>query len=566
MTLPFHHYQPETTSLHGGQTPDPSTGSRAIPIHQTTSYVFRDTEHAQNLFALAEPGNIYTRITNPTLDVFEQRVALLEDGVAAVCTSSGMAAITLAILNIAGAGDNIVASSNIYGGTYNLFAVTLPKYGIDVTFIDGNDANQFQAAIKPNTKAIFAEVIGNPSLEVLDIEAVADVAHACHVPFIVDSTFATPYVCKPISWGADIVVHSATKWIGGHGNSIGGVVVDGGRFNWNHEKFPGFTEPDLSYHGLRYGIDVGPAAFAVKLRVQLLRDIGACLSPQNAFYLLQGLETLPVRMERHLKNAEEIATYLEAHQGVEWVSYPGLENHPSHELASKYLRGGYGSMVVFGIKGGREEGRTVIDHIQLWSHVANVGDAKSLIIHPASTTHQQLNEQELVKSGVTEDLIRLSVGLESPKDLIADLEKAIKEATGFTSNAVPTELSSQLLASSLHRDEQTIRKKKIAIFGGDRKSKHVEIVKLERLGFEVVVEKEALTNDVDIVYALNSTAVLKAIATFPIAFYCIVRDTIDPYTIEQLTNTNTAYIEVDSLYEEIIKHHCNKQTVSIGIN
>ncbi|MYL33580.1 aminotransferase class V-fold PLP-dependent enzyme [Pontibacillus yanchengensis] len=561
MTLPYHQYQLETLSLHGGQSPDPTTGSRAVPIYQTTSYVFNDTEHAQNLFALAEPGNIYTRIGNPTIDAFEQRVALLEDGVAAVATSSGMAAITLAILNIASAGDEIVTSTNLYGGTYNLFAVTLPKYGIHVTFVDGTDPESFRSAITPKTKAIFAEVIGNPSLDVLDIESVADVAHAHHIPLLVDSTFATPHVCKPISWGADIVIHSATKWIGGHGNSIGGVVVDSGRFNWNHEKFPGFTEPDESYHGIRYGIDVGPAGFAVKLRVQLLRDIGACLSPQNAFYLLQGLETLHLRVERHLENAQIISRYLEAHPGVDWVSYPGLENHPSHQLAQQYLHNGYGSIIVFGIKGGREEGRKVIDNIRLWSHVANVGDAKSLIIHPASTTHQQLNQEDLVKTGVTEDLIRLSIGLESTDDLISDLEYAIEQATGlksdYSNHQPPIEA---VLSSSLYRDEQIVRPKTIAVFGADRTSKPEEFAKLERLGFSLYFEYESLPEKTDIVYALSNLGIEKASSTIDDSYFFITQNIINPTSKQRLNDLSISYKETDSLYREAQRVRAPKNT------
>ncbi|WP_064093054.1 O-acetylhomoserine aminocarboxypropyltransferase/cysteine synthase family protein [Rossellomorea aquimaris] len=421
-------FEIDTLLLHGGQEPDPATGSRAVPIYQTTSYVFDSTDHAAKLFALEEPGNIYTRIMNPTVDVLEKRLALLEGGIGALGVSSGMAAISLSILNIAGAGDEIVAATNLYGGTYNLFAVTLPKYGIKVHFVDPSDPENFRKAITPKTKAVFAETIGNPSLHVLDIEAVAKVAHDNHIPLIIDNTFATPYLCKPIEWGADIVIHSATKWIGGHGTAIGGIVVDGGKFDWNHEKFPGFTEEDRSYNGLRYAIDVGSAAFITKLRVQLLRDLGACLSPQNAFLLLQGLETLHLRIDRHTENALKIAEHLEQHSGVAWVSYPGLDQHPSHTLTQKYLKKGAGSIVVFGIKGGRDSGRKVVDNISLWSHVANVGDAKSLIIHPASTTHQQLNEQELKATGVTEELVRLSVGLESAKDLIHDLDQAIEAA------------------------------------------------------------------------------------------------------------------------------------------
>ncbi|MFS0576870.1 aminotransferase class V-fold PLP-dependent enzyme [Sporosarcina sp. 179-K 3D1 HS] len=421
--------QPETLLLHGGQKPDPVTGSRAVPIHRTTSFVFRDTEHAQNLFALQEAGNIYTRITNPTVSVFEERIALLEGGTAAVALSSGMAAIAFSILNIAGAGDEIVAAGNLYGGTYNLFAVTLPRYGIHVKFVDATDPENFRAAITEKTKALFAETIGNPSLHVLDIEAVANVAHENDIPLLIDNTFASPYGCNPIEFGADVVIHSATKWIGGHGTTIGGVAVDAGKFDWTRGKFPGFTEPDETYHGLRYGIDTAGAAFATKLRVQLLRDFGPCLDPDSAFNFLQGLETLHLRVTRHNENALKVAKFLQEHPAVEWVTYTGLEDHPSYEAAKKYLKHGEGSIIVFGIKGGREAGRKVIDNVNIWSHVANVGDAKSLIIHPASTTHQQLSAEDLETSGVTEELIRLSVGLESADDIIADLKQAIENAT-----------------------------------------------------------------------------------------------------------------------------------------
>ncbi|GGC97050.1 hypothetical protein GCM10007216_29820 [Thalassobacillus devorans] len=512
MTLPFNQYNPETLLLHGGQEADPSTGSRAVPIYQTTSYVFRDTEHAKNLFGLAEPGNIYSRIMNPTVDAFEQRIALLEDGAAAVATSSGMAAITLAILNIASAGDEIVASTNLYGGTYNLFTHTLPRYGITVNFVDSTDPENIKEAITPNTKAVFSEIIGNPSLNVLDIEAVADVAHENGIPLIIDNTFATPYICKPITWGADIVVHSATKWIGGHGTTIGGVVVDSGRFNWTNGKFPGFTEPDESYNGLRYAYDVGPLAFAIKLRVQLLRDIGACLSPQNAFLLLQGLETLHLRIKQHTQNAREVAQHLVEHDGVEWVNYPGLESHPTHHLAKKYLNHGAGSIVVFGIKGGREAGRKVIDNINLWSHVANVGDAKSLIIHPASTTHQQLSAQDLEKTGVTEELIRLSIGLESTIDLLAELDQAIELATGAETpapkNAEDTVQS--VLGSSLDRENGDLRRRVIVTTGELSETGKSEIKKLERLGFQVkdISEKdELLDTKVDIIYSESATEI-----------------------------------------------------------
>ncbi|WP_433746651.1 homocysteine synthase [Falsibacillus pallidus] len=423
----------ETLLLHGGQEPDAVTGSRAVPIYQTSSYVFENTEHAQKLFSLQESGNIYTRIMNPTTDVLEKRIALLEGGIGALAVSSGMAAITFAILNIAGAGDEIVAATNLYGGTYNLFAVTLPRYGIKVKFVDSTDPENFHKAITEKTKAVFAEIIGNPSLNVLDVERVAEIAHEASIPLIVDNTFATPYVCQPIKWGADIVVHSATKWIGGHGNSIGGVIVDGGKFDWNHPKFPDFTEPDKSYHGIRYAQDVGPAAFITKARVQLLRDFGACLSPFNSFLLLQGLETLHLRIKEHNRNAEKIAQYLENHDAVAWVSHPSLETHPSHDLAKKYLKDGFGAIVNFGIKGGRDAGRTFIDNVHLWSHLANVGDAKSLVIHPASTTHLQLDGEELKSTGVTEDLIRLSVGIETVEDLIADLDQALLVGSGKAS-------------------------------------------------------------------------------------------------------------------------------------
>lgn len=424
--------QKQSTCM-GGQAPDPTTGSRAVPIYQTTSYVFHDTEHAERLFALDEPGNIYSRIGNPTVDVFEKRLALLEDGgVAAVATASGMSAITLSILNLASAGDEIVAGGvNLYGGTYNLFNVTLPRYGIKVKFVDPTDPENFKAAITDQTKAVYGEIIGNPGLQVLDVEKVSEIAHDAGIPLIVDNTFATPFGCKPIILGADIVVHSATKWIGGHGTSIGGIIIDGGRFNWNSEKYPAFTEPDPSYNGIRYAVDFGTLAFITKVRVQLLRDFGAALSPFNAFQLIQGLETLHLRIERHNQNAQELAEYLEDHEAVDWVRYPGLESHPSHDLAKRILNNGFGSIIVFGIKGGKDAGRKLINNVALWSHVANVGDAKSLIIHPASTTHQQLTKEELKTTGVTEELVRLSVGIESIRDIKNDLEQAIVKATGI---------------------------------------------------------------------------------------------------------------------------------------
>ncbi|MBP2240418.1 O-acetylhomoserine (thiol)-lyase [Cytobacillus eiseniae] len=426
-------YRFETLSVHGGLQADPVTGARAVPIYQNNAYQFKDTEHAANLFGLKEAGYIYTRIHNPTVTVFEERVALLEGGVGALATASGMSAITLAILNLAQAGDEIVAASNLYGGTYNLFAVTLPKYGIDVTFVNPDDPEAFRAAISDRTKAIFAETIGNPSLKVLDIEKVANIAHENGIPLLIDNTFATPYLCRPIEHGADIVIHSATKWLLGNGTTMGGIIVDGGKFDWNSPKFPGFTEPDSSYHDLIYSEALGPVAYIMKARVQLLRDLGPALSPQNAFQFTLGLETLHVRMKEHIANTKSIIAYLEAHPAINWILYPGNENHPDKALADKYLPKGAGSVVVFGIAGGREAGAKLINNLNLWAHVANVGDAKSLIIHPASTTHQQLDEEGLQSAGVSEDLIRISVGIEHVDDLINDLEQAIEAATGITS-------------------------------------------------------------------------------------------------------------------------------------
>jgi O-acetylhomoserine (thiol)-lyase len=421
-------FKPETLLLHGGQQPDPVTGAIAVPIYRTTAYEFQDTAHAQRLFALQEPGNIYSRIMNPTVDVFEKRVALLEKGTAAVALSSGMAAIAFSILNITRAGDEIVAAGSLYGGTYNLFANTLPNYGIKTTFVDETNPENFRAAITEKTKAIYAETVGNPSLNILDIEAVANIAHEYGLPLIIDNTFPSPYGSNPIDFGADVVVHSATKWIGGHGTTIGGVVVDAGKFDWTQGRFPGFTEPDESYHGLRYGIDTAAAAFATKLRVQLLRDFGPTLSADAAFNFLQGLETLHLRVAKQNDNALKVAEYLQNHPSVEYVNYNAFENFPSHKLANKYLKNGYGSILTFGIKGGREAGSRLIDSVELFSHVANVGDARSLIIHPASTTHQQLSAEELKIAGVFEELIRLSIGLEAVEDIIADLDQAIVKA------------------------------------------------------------------------------------------------------------------------------------------
>ena len=417
----------ETLSVHGGQEIDPTTMSRAVPIYQTTSYGFRDTDHAADLFALKEFGNIYTRIMNPTTDVLEKRVAALEGAPAALAVASGQAAITYAILNIAGAGDEIVSAASLYGGTYNLFSVTLPKLGINVKFVDPSNPDNFREAITDKTKAVFAETIGNPGGNVFDVEAVAAIAHEHGVPLIVDNTFPSPYLSRPIEHGADIVVHSATKFIGGHGTSIGGIIVDGGKFDWAASgKFPGLTEPDPSYNGVVYTEAVGPIAYIIKARVQLLRDMGAALSPFNAFQLLQGLETLHLRMERHCSNALAVAQYLEGHEAVEWVNYAGLPSHSSYDLAQKYLPKGQGAILTFGVKGGIEAGKKLIGAVQLFSHLANVGDSKSLIIHPASTTHQQLTEDAQQAAGVSPGMIRLSIGTEGIEDIVYDLDQALR--------------------------------------------------------------------------------------------------------------------------------------------
>lgn len=419
--------RPETLAIHAGQELDPTTLSRAVPLYQTTSYGFRDSDHAANLFALKEFGNIYTRIMNPTTDVFEKRVAALEGGAAALATASGQAAITYSILNIAEAGDEIVSSSTLYGGTYNLFAHSFAKLGITVRFVDAENPENFRSAITPKTKALYAETVGNPKGDILDIEAVANIAHENGIPLIVDNTFPSPYLLRPVDFGADIVIHSATKFIGGHGTSIGGVIVDGGNFDWEASgKFPGLTTPDPSYHGVVFTEAVGPIAYIIKARVQLLRDMGATLSPFNAFLLLQGLETLHLRMERHSQNAQSVAEYLEQHPSVEWVNYPGLASHPSYALAQKYLPKGQGAIMTFEIKGGLEAGRKLIGAVKLFSHLANVGDSKSLIIHPASTTHQQLGDEDQIRAGVTPGMIRLSIGTEAVEDILADLEQAIQ--------------------------------------------------------------------------------------------------------------------------------------------
>lgn len=425
-----------TKSVHAGQTADPTTASRAVPIYQTTSYVFRDTEHAANLFGLKELGNIYTRIMNPTTDVFEQRVAALEGGTGGLAHASGQAAITNAILNICGHGDHMVSVSQLYGGTYNLFHYTLPKMGIEVSFVDADDPDSFRKALKPNTKLFFGETLGNPRLNVFPVEEVAKIANEAGVPLILDNTVLTPILHRPCEWGAHVVVHSATKYIGGHGTSIGGIVVDGGNFDWGNGKFPGFTEPDQSYHGLVHWDafkefpPVGGAnvAYILKMRLQFLRDTGGCISPFNSFLMLQGLETLHLRMARHCENALRVAEYLESHDKVSWVNYPGLKSSPYHDQATKYLGGKYGALIGFGIKGGMEAGRKFIEHLKLFSHLANIGDAKSLAIHPASTTHSQLTAEEQVSTGVSEDYVRLSIGIEDFEDIQADIDQALVNA------------------------------------------------------------------------------------------------------------------------------------------
>ena len=427
-------YRFETLQVHAGQEPAPGTNARAVPIYQTTSYVFDDADHGARLFALQEFGNIYTRIMNPTTDVFEKRVAALEGGVAALATASGQAAQWLAIATLAQAGDNIVSTSYLYGGTYNQFKVTLPRLGIQVKFVDGDDAEQFRQAIDDNTKALYVETIGNPQFNVPDFAALAHVAHEHGIPLIVDNTFgAAGYLARPIDYGADIVVQSATKWIGGHGTAIGGVIVDSGQFDWGNGKFPIFTEPSPGYHGLNFYEVFGPSspfgniAFIIRARVEGLRDLGPSLSPFNAFLLLQGLETLSLRLDRHVSNALALAQWLQQHPKVEWVNYLGLPDHPYHDRAKKYLRHGFGGVLNFGIKGGLEAGRSLINALKLASHLANVGDAKTLIIHPASTTHQQLSETEQQSAGVSPDLVRVSVGIEHIDDIKADFAQAFDQ-------------------------------------------------------------------------------------------------------------------------------------------
>lgn len=425
-----------TLAVHAGQSPDPTTGARAVPIYQTTSYLFQDADHAGRLFALQEFGNIYTRIMNPTTDVFEKRVAALEGGAAALATASGQAAETLALITLAAAGDEIVSTTSLYGGTYNLFHYTLPRLGINVRFVDADDFDGLRAAINRKTRALYTETLGNPKLDIADIETLAAIAHEHQLPLVIDNTCASPALCRPIDWGADIVINSATKFLGGHGTSIGGVIVDAGKFDWAASgRFRDFTEPDPSYHGLSYTQAFGPLAFILKARVQGLRDTGAALSPFNAFLLLQGIETLHLRMERHSQNALAVAKHLEEHPGVEWVNYPGLESSRYCGRAKKYLPAGQAALVTFGIKGGYEAGKKLIDTLELFSMLANIGDAKSLVIHPASTTHQQLSVEEQAATGVTPELVRLSVGIEDIRDILADLDRALEVANGRTSTA-----------------------------------------------------------------------------------------------------------------------------------
>ena len=422
----------ETLCLHAGQEPDPSTLSRGVPVHRTTAYLFKDTEHAANLFALKELGNIYTRIMNPTQDVLEQRMAALDSGMASLALSSGTSAIFYAVINLCKAGDEIVSANNLYGGTYTQFNDILPQFNINTKFVDPKDPENFAKAITPKTKLIFCETIGNPALDIVDIEAIAEVAHAHGLPLVVDSTFTTPYLQRPIEHGADIVVHSLTKWLGGHGAGIGGIVVDSGKFNWQSDKFPLMVEPEPSYHGVRWAHDLGelnPLAYILRMRVVPLRNLGACISPDNAWMFLQGIETLPLRMDRHCENALAVAKHLQAHSAVEWVRFPGLEGDPSYALNQKYTDGKGGAMVIFGIKGGGEAGSKFIDSLGLFSHLANVGDAKSLAIHPATTTHSQLGEEEQRAGGITPELVRLSIGLETANDLIEDIDQALAAAT-----------------------------------------------------------------------------------------------------------------------------------------
>ena len=430
-----HEMKFDTICLHGGSEPDPTTTARAVPIYRTTAFQFKNTEHAANLFALKELGNIYSRLMNPTTDVLEKRVCMLEGAheMAGLGLASGTSGVFYSIINLAQAGDNIVSARNLYGGTYTQFNDILPKFGITVKFVDSNDPQNFADAIDDKTRAVFCESVSNPALEIVDLEAVAKVAHDAGLPLVVDSTFSTPYLTQPLAHGADIVVHSLTKWFGGHGTGLGGIVVDSGKFKWNAGKHPLFDEPDSSYHGLRWGHDLpemlAPLAYILRMRTVPLRNLGACISPDNAWMFLQGIETLPLRMEKHCANADKVARYLKDHADVEWVRFPGLEDDPMHELNQKYLKGKGGSMVIFGIKGGKEAGSKFIDSLKLFSHLANVGDAKSLAIHPATTTHSQLNAEQQSDAGISPEMVRLSVGIEDADDIITDLEQALKAAT-----------------------------------------------------------------------------------------------------------------------------------------
>ena len=422
-------FRRDTLSLHAGQKPDPATGARAVPIYQTTSYVFDDTEQAASLFNLERAGHIYSRISNPTVAVLEERIAALEGGVGAVCTASGQAALHLGIVTLTGVGGHVVSSAAVYGGSHNLFAHTLPRFGIETSFVDPRDTEGFRRAIRPATRLVFGETLGNPGLEVMDLPAVAAIAHEAGVPLMIDNTFATPCLCRPFEHGADIVMHSATKFLGGHGVAIGGVLVDGGAFDWEASgKFPTLTEPYAGYHGIDFAEEFGTAAFAARARAEGLRDFGACMSPTTAFHILQGVESLPVRMARHVANAQRIAAFLDGHDGVAWVSHPALPSHPDHERARALLPDGAGAVFCFGVKGGRAAGRAFIEAVELLSHLANVGDAKSLVIHPASTIHQQMDRAALEAAGIGEDMVRLSIGLEDPDDLIADLNRGLKAA------------------------------------------------------------------------------------------------------------------------------------------
>jgi O-acetylhomoserine (thiol)-lyase len=422
----------DTLSVHAGQRPDPTTGARAVPIYQTTSYIFDDTDHAAHLFALQRMGNIYTRIMNPTTAAFEERIAALEGGTGALATASGMAAQLTTMMTLLRPGDEIVSSSSLYGGTHTQFDITLRTWGVNTVFVDSSDPENFRKAITPRTRVLYGETIGNPRGDVLDIEAVAQIAHEAGVPLVVDNTFATPYLCRPFEYGADIVVHSATKFIGGHGTSIAGVLIESGKFPWDNGKFPQIVDPSPGYHGVRFYETFGDFCFCMKARCETLRDMGPCISPFNSFLLLQGLETLSLRMERHSQNAIRVAEFLSEHPAVSWVRYPGLPGDPSYELAKRYLPRGAGSIFTFGVKGGYEAGKAVINNVQLFSHLANVGDARSLIIHPASTTHQQLSEEDQLAGGVTPDLIRLSIGIENIEDILWDLDRALWAASKHT--------------------------------------------------------------------------------------------------------------------------------------